>query len=258
MRTDKIAGVNPPALLGETERPRRVVVKLSGEALGGEAGVGIDPDMLLSTACELAASAATGVQIGLVVGGGNLFRGATRATGIGRVTGDHIGMLATIMNALAFRDALRSQGARAEALSSHAIASVVEGYSVRRASELLDDGVVVLLAGGTGNPLFTTDTAACLRGIEIGAELVVKATKVDGVYSADPLTDSSAVRFDELTFMDVIEKRLGVMDHAAMALCQEHDLPVVVCDVAQPGALTRAAGGAKVGTRIYADIDRRD
>ena len=257
MDGEKNASVAEPPAAGLSGRPRRVVVKLSGEALGG-AGLGIEPDRLRSAATELAQAAAAGAQVGLVIGGGNLFRGASRAAGISRVTGDHIGMLATIMNALAFRDALQSQGTPAEVLSSHAIASVVEGYSARRAGELLDDGVIVLFAGGTGNPLFTTDTAACLRGIEVGADWVVKATKVDGVYSADPLTDESAVRFDELTYMDVIEKRLGVMDHAAMTLCQDHDLPVVVCDVGRPGALTKAVGGAKVGTRICADTARSD
>ena len=236
-----------------TAPPKRIVVKLSGEALGGAAGAGLDAEVLARTAAEAAAAAKT-CQLALVIGGGNLIRGATlAATGIERATGDHMGMLATIINALAFRDALARLDARTEAFSSHAIASVVEGYSVRRADAAMRSGAVVLLAGGTGNPLFTTDTAACLRAVELGADLVVKATKVDGVYSADPLTDPNAARFDSLRYMDVIARRLQVMDLTAIALAQEHDLPVVVCDIAAPGALTKVAAGAKVGTRIASD-----
>lgn len=236
-----------------TAPPKRIVVKLSGEALGGASGVGLDADVLARTAAEVASVART-CQLALVIGGGNLIRGATlAATGIERTTGDHMGMLATIINALAFRDALARLDVRADVFSSHAVASVVEGYSVRRADAALRSGAVVLLAGGTGNPLFTTDTAACLRGVELNADLVVKATKVDGVYSADPLVEPDAVRFDSLSYMDVIGKRLQVMDLTAVALGQEHDLPVVVCDIAAPGALTKVATGAKVGTRIASD-----
>ena len=234
--------------------PRRVLVKLSGEALAGDAESGIDPGTLSRTAAEVAAAAATGVALSLVIGGGNLFRGAgdggLAGVGVDRITGDHMGMLATVMNALAFRDALQAQGAEAVVLSSHAIATVADGYSVRKALEYLAAGKIVLHAGGTGNPLFTTDTAACLRGIETGADLVVKATKVDGVYTADPVTDPAAERFDELTYMEVLDKRLGVMDLTAITLCREHDLPVVVCDASRPGTLTKVVGGAKVGTRI--------
>ena len=230
--------------------PRRIVLKLSGEALGGEAGVGIDPGVLAGTAAEVAAAAAD-AELALVIGGGNLVRGATlAAAGLDRVTADQMGMLATIMNALAFRDALLGQGVAAEVLSSHAIASVAAGYSAAVARQQLAAGTVVLLAGGTGNPLFTTDTAACLRGIELGADLVVKATKVDGVYSADPMTHPDAERFDALSYATVLEKRLQVMDLTAITLCEEHALPVVVCDITRPGALTQAVGGAKVGTRI--------
>lgn len=230
---------------------RRVLVKLSGEALGGKPGRGLDADMLRKAAAELVAANALGVETALVVGGGNLLRGAALAgTGIRRVTADHMGMLATTMNALALRDAIEAQGAPAEVLATPAIAAVAEGYSARRALRSLAAGAVVLLAGGTGNPYFTTDTAACLRAIEIGADLMVKGTKVDGVYSADPVANPNAERFDALTFGEVMASRLGVMDLTAAALCEENRLPVVVCDVAAPGALTKAVRGDKVGTRI--------
>ena len=235
-----------------TGRATRLVLKISGEALGGERGNGIDAAVLARTAAEVAAVASAGAEVAVVVGGGNLVRGAElAAAGLDRVTGDHMGMLATVMNALAFRDALGALGAQAKVLASIAIPTVADGYSAHQAREYLDAGVIVLLAGGTGNPLFTTDTAACLRGVEIGADLVIKATKVDGVYSADPTHDPDAERFTDLTYMEVIEKQLRVMDLTAIALCQEHDLPVVVCNVSEPGALTRVAGGDKVGTRIH-------
>ena len=231
----------------------RVLVKLSGEALAGDARFGIDPGTLQETATEVAA-AATVVDLSLVVGGGNLFRGASddglASVGVDRVTGDHMGMLATLINALAFRDALAAVGTDAVVLASHAIPTVAEGYSVERALGHLEAGSVVLHAGGTGNPLFTTDTAACLRGIETGAEVIIKATKVDGVYSADPLSDPNAERFDQLTYMEVLDKRLEVMDLTAITLCREHGMPVVVCDATRPGTLTRIVRGAKVGTRI--------
>ena len=230
----------------------RVMVKLSGEGLAGDAGLGIDPTTLKETATEVAA-AARDAQLSLVVGGGNLFRGADDglgAVGVGRVTGDHMGMLATLINALAFRDALLALGTQAVVLASHPIPTVAEGYSVQKALDHLAAGRVVLHAGGTGNPLFTTDTAACLRGIETGAQLIVKATKVDGVYSADPLTRPDAQRFDELTYMEVLDKQLGVMDLTAITLCREHGMPVVVCDATRPGTLTQVLRGAKVGTRI--------
>ena len=231
----------------------RVLVKLSGEALAGDAGFGIDPATLETTATEIA-SAATAVQLSLVIGGGNLYRGAAddglAAVGLDRVTGDHMGMLATLINALAFRDVLCARGTPAVVLASHEIPTVAEGYSVKKALGHLAAGQVVLHAGGTGNPLFTTDTAACLRGIETGADLIVKATKVDGVYSADPMADSAAERFDELTYMEVLDRRLGVMDLTAITLCREHGMPLVVCDATRPGTLTRIVRGAKVGTRI--------
>lgn len=229
---------------------RRVLVKLSGEVLGGGTG-GLNADRLRKAAAELIAVNALGVETALVVGGGNLLRGAALAkTGIARVTADHMGMLATIMNALALRDAIEAQGAAANVLTTPAIAGVAEGYSVRQARRSLAAGAVVLVAGGTGNPYFTTDTAACLRAIEIDADLVVKGTKVDGVYSADPVTNPHAEWFDQITFGEVMASRFGVMDLTAAALCEENRLPVVVCDIAVPGALTKAACGDKVGTRI--------
>ena len=230
---------------------RRVLVKLSGEALGGKAGRGLDAGTLRRTAADLVAARASGVEVAVVVGGGNLLRGAALAeTGIRRVTADHMGMLATIMNALALHDAIEGQGAAAQVLATPGIPAVAEGYSVRAARRLLAEGAVVLLAGGTGNPFFTTDTAACLRAIELGADLVVKGTKVDGVYSADPVANPNAKRYDELTFGEVLASRLGVMDLTAAALCEENGLAVVVCDIAAPGALTKAVRGEKVGTRI--------
>ena len=230
---------------------RRVLVKLSGEALRGETNGGWDAGILRQAARDLIATTAAGVETAVVPGGGNLLRGAaSEATGLRRVTADHMGMLATIMNALALRDAIEAEGATAEVLATPAIATVAEGYSERKARQLLAAGAVVLLAGGTGNPFFTTDTAASLRAIELDADMVVKWTKVDGVYSADPEQDSNAERFEEITFQEVIAARLGVMDLAAAALCEENGLSLVVCDIATPGALTKAARGDKVGTRV--------
>lgn len=231
----------------------RMLLKLSGEALGGPTGVGIDATVLQRTAVDVAAVADAGTDVAVVVGGGNLVRGAElEAAGIDRITGDHMGMLATVMNALAFRDALVRTGRAARVLAAHAMPSIVPGYSLEAARASLARGEVVVLAGGTGNPLFTTDTAACVRAIEVGAHMVVKATKVDGVYSADPAEDRRAQRLPELTYREVLDRRLRVMDLTAITLCEEHSLPVVVCDVAEPGALTRVARGDKVGTRIHA------
>ena len=231
----------------------RMLVKLSGEALGGATGVGIDAAVLERTASDIAEVAASGTDVAVVVGGGNLVRGSElEAAGLDRITGDHMGMLATVMNALAFRDALVRAGRAARILAAHAIPSIVPGYAIEVARASLAAGEVVVLAGGTGNPLFTTDTAACLRAIEVRAHAVVKATKVDGVYSADPEEDQRAQRLPELTYREVLDRRLRVMDLTAITLCEEHGLPVVVCDVAEPGALTRVARGDKVGTRIHA------
>ena len=240
----------------------RLLLKLSGEALGGPAGVGFDADAVRRIASDVAALGRAGVEVAVVVGGGNLVRGAElEDAGLDRITGDRMGMLATVMNALAFRDALVVAGVGAQVLSAHAIPTAAPGYSVERARICLAAGDIAVLAGGTGNPLFTTDTAACLRAIELGADLVVKATKVDGVYSADPHLDAAARRLPELTYREVIDQRLRVMDLTAITLCEEHDLPIVVCDIAEVGALAEGAltgvgYGAKVGTRIHSARDR--
>ena len=229
----------------------RVLLKLSGEALAGEAEVGIDPEVVRRIGREIVATQRTGVEFGLVLGGGNLFRGAALAqAGLDRVTGDHMGMLATVMNALAFRDVLRSLGAQATVLSAIPMAGMVEGYSQPRALELIQDGHVVIFAAGTGNPFFTTDSAACLRGIEIGASVVLKATKVDGVYTADPFRDKSAKRFDRLSYNEVISRDLKVMDMTAICLCRDHRMPIVVFDMNAPDALRRIAAGERIGTLI--------
>ena len=229
---------------------RRMLVKFSGESLGG-AGVGIDAGVLADMAGQIARLAASGVETGVVVGGGNLFRGRdVAAAGVDRITGDHMGMLATVMNALALKSALLRTQVAAEVLCAHPVATIAEGFSVSKARKLLDSGHVVLYAGGTGSPLFTTDTAACLRAIETGAEVVVKCTRVDGVYSDDPEKDAAAQRYDRLDYAEVLAQELAVMDLAAVCLCRDHDLPIIVCDVTEPDALTRIARGDKVGTRI--------
>ena len=231
--------------------PRRVLVKLSGEMLGGETGVGVCAESLRRIAADVIAASADGVELAVVVGGGNLVRGtALQRTGMGRISADQMGMLATTMNALALQDALEAQGKAAAAYTAHAIATVMEGYSAAKARAALATGAVTLLAGGTGNPLFTTDTAACLRAVEVGASLVVKGTKVDGVYTADPVVEPTANRYETLTFAELLARRLTVIDRTAATLCEQHGLSLVVCDLAAPGALTKAVRGAKVGTRI--------
>jgi uridylate kinase len=233
----------------------RYLLKLSGEALAGEAEFGIDPDVMRRIGREIVATQERGVEFGVVLGGGNLFRGAALAqAGLDRVTGDHMGMLATIMNALAFRDVLRSLGARATVLSAIPMAGMVEGYSQPRALDLMQSGHVVIFAAGTGNPFFTTDSAACLRGIEISADVVLKATKVDGVYTSDPHVDPTARRFDHLGYDEVIARDLKVMDMTAICLCRDHKMPIVVFDMNSTGALQRIASGERVGTLIGGGI----
>lgn len=229
----------------------RLLLKLSGEALAGDAEFGLDPVVMRRVAEDVAQARSQGIEIALVLGGGNLFRGAALAeTGLGRVTGDHMGMLATVMNALAFRDVLQSSGVATTVLSAVPINGIVDGYAQQKAQQLLAAGEVVIFAAGTGNPFFTTDSAACLRGIEIGADLVLKATKVDGVYSADPELHPDAERFDALSYDDVIAQDLRVMDLTAICLCRDHQMPVVVFDMASPGALGRIAAGERIGTLI--------
>jgi uridylate kinase len=230
---------------------RRILVKLSGEALMGDAEFGIDPAFLKRLAGEIRAMREYGAEIALVIGGGNLFRGAGLArAGMDRVTADHMGMLATVMNSLALQDALESIGVFVRVQSAIRINQVCEDYIRRRAVRHLEKGRVVIFAAGTGNPFFTTDSAASLRAIEIEADLLVKATKVDGVYDADPVTNPAARRYDRLTYDQVLDQRLGVMDQTAIVLCRDHRLPLRVMDLGEPGALVRIARGEDVGTLV--------
>jgi len=232
-------------------RFRRIVVKLSGEALMGEGDYGVDPAFLKRLAGEIGAVRALGVETGIVIGGGNLFRGAGLArAGMDRVTGDHMGMLATVMNSLALQDALESMGVYARVMSAIRINQVCEDYIRRRAIRHLEKGRVTIFAAGTGNPFFTTDTAASLRAIEIEADLLVKATKVDGIYDSDPVSNPSARRYDRLTYDQVLDQRLNVMDATAIVLCRDHRLPLRVFNLNEPGALVRVARGEDVGTLV--------
>ncbi len=229
----------------------RVLLKLSGESLCGEGERGVRPEALSSIVAEIKRATDQGVQMGIVVGGGNIWRGEQdRGEAIGRVTADYMGMLATLMNALALQDALEKLGLPTRVQSAVEINKLSEPYIRRRSIRHLEKGRVVIFAGGTGNPYFTTDTAAALRAVEIEAEILLKATKVDGVYTADPKKDKSAKRFDRLTFMDSIQRRLKVMDATALTLCMENRLPVVVFDLGVAGNIARAVAGQKVGTLI--------
>ncbi|MEH6469348.1 MAG: UMP kinase [Porticoccus sp.] len=230
---------------------KRIMLKLSGEELMGDEGFGIDPKVLDRMALEIGQLVGIGVQVGLVIGGGNLFRGAAlHAVGMERVTGDHMGMLATMMNGLAMRDALDRNNISARVMSAIPMSGVVDHYDRRTAMRYLDSGDVVIFAAGTGNPFFTTDSAACLRGIEIGAELVLKATKVDGVYSADPMKDPTATMYSRLTYDEALEKKLGVMDLTAICLCREQEMPLRVFRMSKPGALLNIVVGGDEGTLI--------
>lgn len=230
---------------------RRILLKLSGEALTGNENFGIDPRILDQMALEVGQLVGIGVQVGLVVGGGNLFRGAALQTaGLDRVTGDHMGMLATVMNALALRDALERSNIATQVMSSIPMSGVVDHYDRRKAIRALSNGDVVIFAAGTGNPFFTTDSSACLRGIEVEADLVLKATKVDGVYSADPMKFTDAVKYDRLTYDEVLDKKLEVMDLTAICLCRDHSMPVRVFEMERQGALLNIVRGGQVGTLI--------
>jgi uridylate kinase len=232
-------------------RYRRILLKLSGEALMGNAPFGIDPPVITRIAREVAELGRAGAQVALVLGAGNLFRGAGLAAGgMDRVTADHMGMLATIMNSLAMQDALERQGLYARVMSAIQVHEVCEDYIRRRAIRHLEKGRVVLFAAGTGNPFFTTDSAASLRAIEINADLLIKATTVDGVYSADPKKDPKASRFDRLSYDQVIERKLAVMDATAVVLCRENRMPLRVLDMMKAGALMRAARGLDEGTLV--------
>ncbi|MFV1972346.1 MAG: UMP kinase [Thiohalobacterales bacterium] len=234
---------------------RRILLKLSGEALMGAGSHGIDPDIMARIAGEIHAVAAAGVQTGVVIGGGNILRGAGLASnGMDRVTGDHMGMLATVINALALQDALEKAGSACRVMSALHITQACEVYSRAGAVSHLEEGRVVVFAAGTGNPFFTTDSAASLRAIEVGAELMLKATKVDGVYSADPVTNPEATLFDRLTFDEALERKLGVMDTTAMVLCSENNMPVRVFNIFTAGLLGRVVAGENVGTLVEPEI----
>ncbi|MFK7830821.1 MAG: UMP kinase [Congregibacter sp.] len=236
---------------GVDKKYKRILLKLSGEALTGSERFGIDPKILDQLALEIGQLVGIGVQIGLVVGGGNLFRGAAlQEAGLDRVTGDHMGMLATVMNALALRDALERSNIATQVMSSIPMSGVVDHYDRRKAIRALSNGDVVIFCAGTGNPLFTTDSSACLRGIEIEADVVLKATKVDGVYSADPMKDSAAVKYDRLSYDEVLDKKLEVMDLTAICMVRDHKMPIRVFGMGKVGALLNIVRGGDDGTLI--------
>jgi uridylate kinase len=231
---------------------RRILLKLSGEALMGKADYGIDPEVIGRLAREILEASRAGVQVGVVIGGGNIFRGAgLQAAGMDRVTGDHMGMLATVMNALAMQDALEQLGAFARVMSALKINEVCEDFIRRRAIRHLEKGRIVIFAAGTGNPFFTTDSAAALRAIEVGADLLLKATKVDGVYDADPKKNPDARRYEQLSYAEVIARNLQVMDTAAIALCRDYNIPLRIYDMTRPGELMRILQGEPIGTLVH-------
>ncbi|WP_045737156.1 UMP kinase [Xanthomonas sp. MUS 060] len=230
---------------------RRILLKLSGEALMGESDYGIDPKIIDRLAREVIEAQQAGAEVALVIGGGNIFRGAGLAAGgMDRVTGDHMGMLATVINALAMQDALEKLGAKVRVMSAIKINDVCEDFIRRRAIRHLEKGRIAIFAAGTGNPFFTTDSGAALRAIEIGADLLLKATKVDGVYDKDPKKHADAVRFDSLTYDEVIARNLEVMDTAAFALARDSDLPLRIFNMSQPGELLKILRGAEIGTLV--------
>jgi uridylate kinase len=238
-----------------------VLLKISGEALAGASGYGIDPDVLANLASELREVHALGCELALVIGGGNIYRGlggpglggrgSGGATQVDRATGDYMGMLATVINALALQDALEKLGVPTRVQSAIGLHQVAEPYIRRRAVRHLEKGRVVIFAAGTGNPFFTTDTAASLRAMEIGAAVIFKATRVDGVYDADPMKNPGACRFDELTYIDVLNRHLQVMDATAISLCMDNSMPILVFNVMQPGNIMRAVSGERIGTLVH-------
>ena len=229
----------------------RILLKLSGESLAGGAGHGIDTERLMSYASQIKEVADSGVQVAIVIGGGNIFRGLSGAKrGFDRVTGDQMGMLATVINSLALRSALESLGSAVEAFTAVNMYPIGKHYSSRSAIEALQQGKVAILAGGTGNPFFTTDTGASLRAVEIGADVMLKGTRVDGIYTADPEKDPTAKKFDTITFDEVYNRGLKVMDLTATAMCRENDMPVIVFDMDTPGNLAKVLGGNPIGTLV--------
>jgi uridylate kinase len=233
---------------------KRVLLKLSGQALAGEGGIGIDPKRAELIAQELKDARNLGVQMAVVIGGGNIFRGlAASVAGMERVTADHMGMLATVINALALQDALESMDVVTRVQTAIDMHALAEPFIRRRAIRHLEKSRVVIFAGGTGNPYFTTDTAAALRAAEVGAEVIMKATKVDGVYSADPLVDPSAEKFDEISYIDCLQKGLKVMDSTALSLCMDNSVPIIVFNLFAPGNVSRVLLGEDVGTVVRGD-----
>jgi len=232
-------------------RYKRILLKLSGEILAGAAGYGLDEDVLHGIAAEIAEVHRSGVQIGVVLGGGNIFRGLAAASrGMDRVAADSMGMLATVINSLALQHALEKQGVFTRVQSAIDMHKVAEPFIRRRAVRHLEKGRVVIFAAGTGNPYFTTDTAAALRAIEVGAEVVLKGTRVDGVYDKDPERHGDAARYERITYLDVLQQGLKVMDSTAVSLCMDNKLPIVVFDVGRPGNLARVVDGEPVGTLV--------
>ncbi|HIE40572.1 MAG TPA: UMP kinase [Thiomicrorhabdus sp.] len=230
---------------------KRILLKFSGEALMGTGDFGLDAETLKSVVSQVKSLRDLGVEVAIVVGGGNIFRGAQiQGSGIQRTTGDHMGMMATVMNALALRDVIESMGMTAQVLSAMPIDGISDGFSANSAKKQLSNGDVLIFAAGTGSPFFTTDSAAALRGIEVDAEIVLKATKVDGIYTADPMKDSSATRYTFLTYDDVIQKNLQVMDMTAFVLCREHKMPIRVFDMFKSDAVIRIVKGENEGTLV--------
>lgn len=233
---------------------KRILLKLSGEALVGEQGYGIDPEIMNRIASEVKEVYDLGVQVAIVIGGGNIFRGvATSAHGIDRASADYMGMLATVINALALQDYLEKKGVMTRVQSAIEMRELAESYIRRRAIRHLEKGRVVIFAAGTGNPYFTTDTAAALRAMEIGAEIILKATKVDGIYSSDPLKDSEAQRLDKLSYIEIINKGLKIMDATAISLCMDNKLPIVVFNLHKKGNIKRIVLGESIGSTVRGD-----
>lgn len=230
---------------------RRILLKLSGEALAGDQGYGIAPDVINGIAAEIKEVVGLGVEVALVIGGGNIFRGlAASSKGMDRASADYMGMLATVMNSLAMQDALEKQEVNTRVQSAIDMKQIAEPYIRRRAVRHLEKGRVVIFSAGTGNPYFTTDTAASLRAMEIGAEVILKATKVDGVYTADPAKDPTATKLDDLTYLDVLQNGLQVMDATATSLCMDNNLPMIIFDLTQPGNIKKVVLGEKIGTIV--------
>jgi len=244
----------PSSAAASTPSPRRVLLKLSGEALMGEHEYGIDPEVVRGIAAQVAAGKQDGTEIAVVVGGGNIFRGlAASARGMDRSTGDYMGMLATVMNGLAIQDALEQAHCPTRVMSAIAMNEICEPYIRRRAERHLEKGRVVVMVAGTGNPYFTTDTAATLRAVEVHAQVILKATRVDGVYDADPEKHPEAQRFSQIGYTELLSNRLQALDATAVSLAMDNEMPIVVFDMTVPGNITRAIAGERIGTLISGD-----